>query len=103
MFSPDFKKNCEPEVNTMGTESEQDPHQRAERNKARLIKEITQQAADLVNKGKVPPEVVADTYILAASALALQMGIPTGEVAALLRLNADRVEEGGDTALASRN
>jgi hypothetical protein len=85
------------------TANPEDDQQRAGKVIAKLRKKLCEQAADLANSGAVPPSTVATAYLEAAVALALMAGTPAGEVAAVLRRHADRVQEEGGSAMASRN
>lgn len=55
------------------------------------------QVADLVNKAKLPPLIVATMLLDFAIALALSMRIPPASIAASLRAHAAKLEEPEET------
>ncbi len=54
---------------------------------------LSHQAADLVNKAKIPPIVLATMLIDLAVALPLSMGVPAAEIAISLHAHAARLEQ----------
>lgn len=72
-------------ANEQGAHGQQDPKQA-------LIRKLSQQAADLVNKAGLPAATVATLYLDVCIALMLHLGTPPRDVAAALKLHAERLE-----------